>query len=193
MSPQPQNALQYCIFAAQFCFKLLIFHRMALIKSVNGLTPTWGDGCYFSENATIVGAVSMGTDCSVWFNAVIRADVAPVTLGNGVNVQDGACIHVSRTAPAIIEDQVSIGHHATVHGCTLRRGCLVGMGAIVLDHAVIGRGAIIAAGAVVLQDTQVGDGEIWAGVPAKKVKMAKEGQAELYAEHYLSYKEWYKE
>lgn len=164
---------------------------MAIIQSVNHQSPCWGDRCYFSENAAIVGAVTMGDDCSVWFGAVIRADVAPITMGHGVNVQDGACIHVSRIAPTLIEDRVSIGHNATVHGCTLRNGCLIGMGAVVLDHAVIGRGAIIAAGAVVTQGTHVGNGEIWAGVPARLIKAAQPGQAEEYARNYMEYKTWY--
>ena len=102
---------------------------MAIIKSVNGLTPKWGKECYFSENAAIVGEVTMGDECSVWFNAVVRGDVAPVTMGNRVNVQDGAVVHVTnKIGPTFIEDDVTIGHNATVHACTLKRGCLIGMG-----------------------------------------------------------------
>ena len=125
---------------------------MALIKSIKGLTPKWGKDCYFSENATVVGEVNMGDECSIWFNAVVRGDVAPVTIGNRVNVQDGACVHVTNTTgPVVIEDDVSIGHNATVHACTIRRGALIGMGATVLDNAEVGEGAIVAAGALVLQ------------------------------------------
>ena len=114
---------------------------MALIKSVKDLTPKWGKDCYFSENATIVGEVTMGDECSIWFNAVLRGDVAPITLGNRVNVQDGSCVHVTNTTgPVVIEDDVTIGHNATVHACTIRKGALIGMGATVLDHADIGEG-----------------------------------------------------
>ena len=102
---------------------------MALIKSIKGLTPKWGKDCYFSETATIVGEVTMGDECSVWFNAVVRGDVAPITMGNGVNVQDGACVHVTNTTgPTHIGNNVSIGHNATVHACTIHDGALVGMG-----------------------------------------------------------------
>lgn len=166
---------------------------MALIKDVLGMSPRYDASCYLSENATLVGDVTLGRDCSIWFNAVVRGDVAPITIGNGVNVQDGACIHVSKNAPTVIEDGVSVGHNATVHGCMLRAGSLVGMGAVVMDHAEIGRGAIVAAGAVVLQGTTVGDGEIWAGVPAQKAGMAKPGMAADYAKRYVGYIGWYKE
>ena len=116
---------------------------MAIIKSVKGLTPRWGKECYFSENAAIVGEVTMGDECSVWFNAVVRGDVAPVTMGNRVNVQDGAVVHVTnKIGPTIIEDDVTIGHNATVHACTLKRGSLIGMGSTVLDNAVVGEGAV---------------------------------------------------
>ena len=123
---------------------------MAIIKSVKGLTPRWGKECYFSENAAIVGEVTMGDECSVWFNAVVRGDVAPVTMGDRVNVQDGAVVHVTnKIGPTIIEDDVTIGHNATVHACTLKRGCLIGMGSTVLDNAIVGEGAVVAAGALV--------------------------------------------
>ena len=102
---------------------------MAIIKSVKGLTPKFGRDCYFSENAAIVGEVTMGDECSVWFNAVVRGDVAPVIMGNRCNVQDGAVVHVTnKIGPTIMEDDVTIGHNATVHACTLRKGCLIGMG-----------------------------------------------------------------
>ncbi len=165
---------------------------MAIIKSVKGLTPKFGKECYFSENAAIVGEVTMGDECSVWFNAVVRGDVAPVTMGNRCNVQDGAVVHVTnRVGPTIMEDDVTIGHNATVHACTLRRGCLIGMGATVLDNAEVGIGSVVAAGALVLGGTKIGDHEIWGGVPAKFIKMTHEDQAESYARHYVEYSKWY--
>lgn len=167
---------------------------MALIKSVKGLQPKWGKDCYFSENATIVGEVTMGDECSIWFNAVLRGDVAPITMGNRVNVQDGSCVHVTNTTgPVVIEDDVTIGHNATVHACTIRRGALIGMGATVLDHADIGEGAVVAAGALVLQGTKIGEHEIWGGVPAKFIKKTKPHQAEDFAQHYVEYSKWYLE
>ena len=127
---------------------------MALIKSVKGLTPKWGRECYFSENATIVGEVTMGDECSIWFNAVVRGDVAPITIGDRTNVQDGACIHVTNTTgPTVIGNDVTIGHNATVHACTIRDGALIGMGSTLLDHCDIGEGAVVAAGALVLQNS----------------------------------------
>lgn len=165
---------------------------MALIKSIFGLTPKWGKDCYFSENATIVGGVTMGDECSVWFNAVVRGDVAPITIGSRVNVQDGACIHVTNeVGPVLIEDDVSIGHNATVHACTIRRGALIGMGATVLDGAEIGEGAIVAAGALVLQGTKVGSHETWGGVPAHFIKHTRPEQAESFARHYVEYSKEY--
>lgn len=167
---------------------------MALIKSIKGLAPKWGKDCYFSENATLVGDVTLGNECSVWFNAVLRGDVAPITIGSRVNVQDGSCIHVTnRVGPVLIEDDVTIGHNATVHACTVRRGALIGMGATVLDNAEIGEGAIVAAGALVLQNTKIGAHEIWGGVPAKFIKKARENQAESFAQHYVEYSKWYLE
>ena len=162
-----------------------------LTKQVNGKAPRWGNHCYFSENATIVGDVTMGDDCSVWFCAVLRADVDGIRIGNRVNIQDGACVHQSHGTPVVIEDDVSVGHNATVHGCILRRGCLIGMGATVLDAAEVGEGAVVAAGAVVLQGTKIGANELWAGVPAKLVKRTAPGQAEEFAQHYMEIKKWY--
>ena len=164
---------------------------MALIKSVKGLTPKWGKDCYFSENATIVGDVEMGDECSIWFNAVVRGDVAFIRMGNRVNVQDGACVHVTyEVGPTIIEDDVSIGHNATVHACTIHNHALIGMGSTLLDHCEVGEGAIVAAGALVVGGTKIGDGEIWGGVPAKFIKMAKPGQTDNAA-HYVEYMKWY--
>lgn len=165
---------------------------MALIKAIKGLVPKWGSGCYFSENATIVGDVVMGDECSVWFNAVVRGDVAPVTIGDRVNIQDGVCVHVTNTTgPVHIGNGVSIGHNATVHACTIHDGALVGMGATLLDNCDIGEGAIVAAGALVLQNAKVGAHEIWGGVPAKYIKPARPGQAESFGAHYVEYSKWY--
>ena len=167
---------------------------MALIKSYKGLSPKWGTGCYFSENATIVGDVTMGDDCSIWFGAVVRGDVAPITMGHRSNVQDGAVVHVTNTVgPRHIGNDVTIGHCACVHACTIHDGALIGMGSTILDGAEIGEGAIIAAGALVLQNTKVGPHELWGGVPAKMLKMAKPGMAEAYAEHYVGYAHEYLE
>lgn len=164
---------------------------MALIKTVKGCTPQFGKNCYLAENATITGNVKMGDNCSIWFNAVLRSDVNGIVMGNNVNVQDSACVHQSDETPVIIEDNVSIGHIANVHGCIIKRGALIGMGATVLDGAVIGENAIIAANALVTSNTQVGENEIWAGVPAKCIGKAKPGRAAEYAEHYLRIKTWY--
>lgn len=164
---------------------------MAIIKEVLGKAPRMGRGCYLAENATLVGDISMGDDCSVWFGAVLRADVDAIRMGNRVNIQDCACIHESAGKPTVLCDDVSLGHGAVVHACHIRKGALIGMNAVVLDDADIGEGAIVAAGAVVLAGTKVGSHEIWAGVPARKVKMATPGQAEQFAAHYVEYKEWY--
>lgn len=165
---------------------------MALIKSINGKTPKWGKECYFSENATIVGEVNIGDECSIWFNAVVRGDVAPITMGNGVNVQDGACIHVtSKIGPVNIGNNVTIGHNATVHACTIHDGALIGMASTLLDHCEIGEGAVVAAGALVLQHTKIGSHEIWGGVPAKFIKKTSPDQAETFGKHYVEYSKWY--
>ncbi len=167
---------------------------MALIKSVKGLTPKWGKACYFSENATIVGEVTMGDECSIWFNAVVRGDVAPITIGNRTNVQDGSCIHVTHdTGPVVIGDDVTIGHNVTVHACTICDGALIGMGATLLDGCIVGPGALVAAGALVLQNTKIGPNELWGGVPAKFIKNIPEGTAGVNAKHYVEYSKWYME
>jgi carbonic anhydrase/acetyltransferase-like protein (isoleucine patch superfamily) len=170
---------------------------MALIKSVLDKSPVFGQNCYFSENATIIGDVVMGDDCSVWFQAIVRGDVNSIRIGNCVNIQDGAVIHCTYlTAPTNIGNRVSIGHRAIVHGCTIQDNVLVGMGAIVMDHAVIESGSIIAAGAVVLENTHVEAGWIWAGVPAKPVKKVSadllKGQVDRIADNYLKYASWFK-
>jgi carbonic anhydrase/acetyltransferase-like protein (isoleucine patch superfamily) len=171
---------------------------MALIKTVRNFTPKFGDNCYLAETATVIGDVEMGDECSIWFNTVVRGDVNSIRIGNKVNIQDGAVIHCTYlTAPTIIGNRVSIGHNALVHGCTLHDNVLIGMGAIVMDHAVIHSGSIIAAGAVVLENTVVESGWIWAGVPAKPVKKVSEellkGQVDRIADNYLMYSSWFKE
>ena len=169
---------------------------MALIKPVKGISPKFGNNCYLAENATIVGDVIMGDDCSVWFNAVVRGDVNYIRMGNKVNVQDGACIHCTyQKAPTNIGNNVSIGHNAIVHGCTVQDNVLIGMGAIVMDHCVIGSNSIIAAGAVVLENTKVESGSVYAGVPAKKVKDINpeqiKGEIERIANNYVMYSGWF--
>lgn len=170
---------------------------MALIKSVLEKTPWFGENCYLAENATVVGDVVMGDDCSVWFQAVVRGDVNSIRIGNRVNIQDGAIIHCTyNTAATHIGNRVSIGHRAIVHGCTIRDNVLIGMGAIVMDHALVESGSIIAAGSVVLEKAHIEAGWIWAGVPAKPVKKVSadllKGQIDRIAENYLMYSGWFK-
>lgn len=162
--------------------------------SIRGLQPSIGEGCYIAPSANIIGDVRIGSQCSIWFNAVLRGDVSRIELGNRVNVQDCACVHVAEgeNGKVVIEDDVSVGHNATVHACTVRRGALIGMGATVLDGAEVGEGAIVAAGAVVSQGTKIGAHEIWAGIPAKYIKQARPGQAEEFGKHYVVYTEWYR-
>ncbi len=171
---------------------------MALIKPVNGIHPKFGEKCYLAENATVVGDVVMGDECSIWFNAVVRGDVHYIRMGNRVNVQDGAVIHCTyKKAPTTIGNNVSIGHNALVHGCTVKDNVLIGMGAIVMDNAVVGENSIIAAGAVVLENTNVESGSIYAGVPAKKVKTLNVEQTATLikgiAENYVMYSGWFAE
>ncbi|MBK8516999.1 MAG: gamma carbonic anhydrase family protein [Saprospiraceae bacterium] len=169
-----------------------------LIKSVKGKLPQFGDDCYIAENATIVGDVKMGKQCSVWFNAVIRGDVHFIRMGDKVNVQDGAVIHCTYLKfPTNIGNNVSIGHNAIVHGCTIHDNVLIGMGAIVMDNCVIGSNSIIAAGAVVTQNTHVESGSIFAGMPAKKIKTISQelssGEIDRIANNYVMYSGWFKE
>lgn len=171
---------------------------MALIKSVRGYTPIIGENCYMAENATIVGEVIIGNDCSIWFNAVLRGDVNTITIGNRVNVQDGAVLHcLYEKSKIFIGNDVSIGHNVTIHGASVMDGALIGMGATVLDGAVVGEGAIIAANALVLSNTIIEPGSIYAGVPAKFVKKVDPLQAQeinqRIAKNYLMYSSWYKE
>lgn len=171
---------------------------MALIKSVNGKSPKIPESCYISENATIVGDVVLGKDCSIWFNAVLRGDVHYIKLGNKVNVQDGVVIHCTYLKyPTNIGNNVSIAHNAVVHGCTIHDNVLIGMGSIVMDNCVVHSNSIIAAGAVVTQNTIVESGSIYAGVPAKKVKDISEelisGEIDRIANNYVKYSSWFKE
>ncbi|MGN6490393.1 MAG: gamma carbonic anhydrase family protein [Agriterribacter sp.] len=170
---------------------------MAFILPVKQVLPTFGNNCFLAPNATIVGDVVMGDDCSVWFNAVVRGDVNAIRIGNKVNIQDGAVIHCTyQKTQAVIGNNVSIGHNAIVHGCTVHDNVLIGMGAIVMDNAVIGSNSIIAAGAVVLEGTNVEAGSIYAGVPAKKVKDVSQelisGEINRIANNYLMYSSWFK-
>ncbi len=171
---------------------------MALIKEIRGFTPEIGENTYMAENATIIGDVVIGKDCSIWFNTVLRGDVNSIRIGNRVNIQDGSVLHTLYQKSVVeIGDDVSIGHNVVVHGAKIENGALIGMGAIVLDHAVIGEGAIIAAGSVVLSGTQVEPGSIYAGVPAKFVKKVDSEQAkemnQKIAKNYLMYSGWFKE
>lgn len=170
---------------------------MALIKPVKNSLPKFGSDCYLADNATIVGDVIMGDKCSVWFNAVVRGDVNSIRIGNKVNIQDGACIHCTyQKTITTIGNNVSIGHNAIVHGCTINDNVLIGMGAIVMDGAIIGSNTIIAAGAVVLEKTIVEAGSIYAGVPAKKVKAINQelisGEIDRIANNYIMYAGWFK-
>ena len=170
---------------------------MPVILPVKGVSPVIPQSCFVAPNATIVGDVQMGDDCSIWFNAVVRGDVNSIRMGNKVNVQDGACIHCTfEKTKTIIGNNVSIGHNAIVHGCTVEDNVLIGMGAIVMDRVTIGQNSIIAAGAVVLEDTEVPPGSIFAGVPAKKVKDISQdllkGEVERIANNYLMYSSWFK-
>ncbi len=171
---------------------------MALIKTVNNLTPRWGNHCYFAENATIIGDVIMGDECSVWFHAVIRGDVNSIRLGNRVNVQDGAVIHCTyKRTKTTIGDNVSIGHNAIVHGCTLKSNTLVGMGAIVMDQAVVEENCLIAAGAVVLEGALCQSGHIYGGIPARKLKPLDDAtfqdMIERISRNYVKYAGWFRE
>ena len=171
---------------------------MSILLPVHGIYPQFGENCFIAPNATIVGDVQTGDQCSFWFNAVVRGDVNSIRMGSKVNVQDGAIIHCTfNKTKTIIGNNVSIGHNAIVHGCTVHDDVLIGMGAIVMDNVEIGSHSIIAAGAVVLEGTKVEPGSIYAGVPAKKIKdISRElisGEINRIADNYVKYAEWYKE
>ena len=170
---------------------------MALIKECKGITPIFGEDCWLAENATIVGDVVMGDQCSVWFNAVIRGDVNSIRMGNKVNIQDGAILHCTYEKTKVnLGNNVSVGHNALVHGCTVEDNVLIGMGAIVMDNCYIEANCIIAAGAVLLEGTRVESWSIFAGVPAKKVKTLSpelfQGEVQRIANNYVMYSGWFK-
>ncbi|HHU58998.1 gamma carbonic anhydrase family protein [Geofilum rhodophaeum] len=170
---------------------------MALIKEVRGFTPKFGNNVFLAENATIIGDVEMGDDCSIWYNAVLRGDVNSIRLGNKVNIQDGTVLHTLYQKSVVeIGNNVSVGHNVTIHGAKIEDNVLIGMGATILDHAVIGSNSIIAANSLVLTGTKVEPNSIYAGVPAKKVKdIEPEQTAEMVnkiANNYLMYASWYK-
>ena len=171
---------------------------MAIIRKVRGFTPKIGQGTFLADNAVVVGDVTIGDECSIWFGAVLRGDVNTITLGNRVNVQDGSVLHTLYQKSTIeIGDDVSIGHNVTIHGAKIHDMALIGMGSVVLDDAEIGEGAIIAAGSVVLSGTKVGPHELWAGSPAKFKKMVDPAQAKeinvKIARNYLMYSTWYED
>lgn len=169
---------------------------MALIKSVRGFTPKIGEGVFLADNATVIGDVEIGDRSSIWFNAVLRGDVNSIRIGCNVNVQDGAVLHTLYEKSVIeIGDDVSIGHNVTIHGAKIERNALIGMGATVLDHAVVGEGAVVAAGSVVLSHTQVEPYSVYAGVPARFVKKVDPEQSrelnQKIAANYGMYASWY--
>jgi carbonic anhydrase/acetyltransferase-like protein (isoleucine patch superfamily) len=171
-------------------------YSMALIKSVRGFTPIIGKNTYLADNATIIGDVIIGDDCSIWFGTILRGDVNSIRIGNGVNIQDGSVLHTLYEKSIVeIEDDVSIGHNVTIHGAKICKGALIGIGAVILDHTVVGEGAIVAAGSVALSHTIVEPGSIYAGVPAKFVKKVDPEQAkevnQKIARNYHMYASWY--
>ena len=169
---------------------------MAIIKKLNGHTPKFGKNCFLADNAAIIGDVEMGDDCSIWFGAVLRGDVHSIRIGNKVNIQDNATIHATyKKSPTNIGNNVSIAHNAVIHGCTIKDNVLIGMGAIVLDDAVVESNTIVAAGSVVTKGTVVESGWVYAGTPAKKMKQLGEellkGEVERIVNAYSMYASWY--
>ncbi|MDJ1500545.1 gamma carbonic anhydrase family protein [Xanthocytophaga agilis] len=170
---------------------------MSFILPVRGIMPQFGQECFIAPNATVVGEVTMGDYCSLWFNAVVRGDVNSITIGHHTNIQDGAVIHCTyQKHKTVIGNYVSIAHNAIVHGCTIEDEVLVGMGAVVMDGAIVKKNAIVAAGAIVLQNTVIEEGCIYGGNPAKFIKKVSPEQAEVFlrtANNYVMYKDWFKE
>lgn len=171
---------------------------MAIIKTLLGKTPQIGEGTFLAETATVIGDVTMGRECSVWYNAVIRGDVHFISLGNKVNVQDNAMLHCTfEKYPLVIGNNVSIGHNAIVHGCTIKDNVLIGMGAIVMDDCTVESNSIVGAGSVVTQGTHIKSGEVWGGIPARKIKDISsellEGEVNRIANNYVKYSGWYKD
>ena len=171
---------------------------MAIIKKLNGHTPKFGKNCFLADNAAIIGDVEMGDDCSIWFGAVLRGDVHSIRIGNKVNIQDNATIHATyKKSPTNIGNNVSIAHNAVIHGCTIKDNVLIGMGAIVLDDAVVESNTLVAAGSVVTKGTVVESGWVYAGTPAKKMKQLGEellkGEVERIVNAYSMYASWYED
>lgn len=169
---------------------------MAVIRSVKGIRPKWGDGCFIADNAVLTGDVVLGDNCSIWFSAVVRGDVHYIRIGNNVNIQDGVIIHCTyQKAPVNIGNNVSIAHGTIIHGCTINDNVLVGMGAIIMDGAIIENNSVIAAGAVVSKNTVVISGSVYAGIPAKKIKSVDtellEGEINRISNNYNMYASWY--
>jgi len=169
---------------------------MAHIKPLRGITPTFGQRCFLADNATVIGDVILGDDCSVWFNTVIRGDVNYIRIGNSVNIQDGAVIHCNyRDSVVIIEDNVSIGHNAIVHGAHIGENVLIGMGAIIMDHARVGENCIIAAGTIITKNTIIESGSVFGGTPGSLIRKQKPEElrrlTKRSAEHYKMYVKWY--
>lgn len=171
---------------------------MPLIKSVKGISPKWGNDCWIADNATIVGNVIIGEQCTIWFNAVVRGDVHYIHIGNKVNIQDQVVIHCTyQTSPVEIGNNVSIGHSAIIHGCKIGNNVLIGMGAIIMDDVIIEDNCIIAAGAIVTKNTFIPSYSVFAGIPAKKIKNLSDEQFQKevldIAEHYPMHASWYNE
>ena len=170
---------------------------MALIKPLRGFTPVIGENTFLAENATIIGDVTIGRDCSIWFSTVLRGDVNKITIGDRVNIQDGVVVHtLYQRSVTVIGNDISIGHNANIHGARIEDKCLIGMGATVLDHAVVGTGSIVAANSLVLSKTVSEPGSVYAGVPARRVKDVTPEQVrdiiERTARDYMMYASWYK-
>ena len=173
---------------------------MALIKEVRGHTPRVGENTWLADTAVLLGDVSVGRDCSIWFNAVLRGDVNTITIGDRTNIQDGVVIHTlydgsKHPSQTHIGSDVSIGHNAVIHGAVIGDDCLIGMGATILDNAVVPPGCIIAANALVLSNARLEPDSVYAGVPAKKDKdVTPEQREEIIrrtARDYRMYASWY--
>jgi carbonic anhydrase/acetyltransferase-like protein (isoleucine patch superfamily) len=170
--------------------------QMALIKSVRGFSPTFGKNCFLADNATIIGDVILGDDCSIWFNAVLRGDVNPIRIGNRVNVQDNCTLHTTYNDSVVeIADDVTVGHNVVIHGARIESGALIGIGSVLLDHAVVGANTIVAAGSVVLEKSILEPNSLYAGTPARKVRVIDPKRLETMnkriAKDYLMYAGWY--
>jgi len=168
-----------------------------LVKSVRGFTPEYGKECYFAENSSIIGDLKIGNNCSIWFQAVIRADVNSIRIGDRVNIQDGAIIHATfEKSSTTIGNDVSIGHNAIVHGCRIENNVLIGMGSIIMDDCIIGTNSIVAAGCVLAKGTIVPPNSIYGGIPGKKIKSVdkslKKNEIERVAKSYITYSSWFK-